>query len=57
MALQFGLAASRGSDFHCPDESRTDLGLLPGLPGQLTPVWTLLQHRIQHAPVSLTHPL
>ena len=48
-AVEFGLAASRGSDFHSPDESRTDLGALPNLPAQLTPVWTLLQDRIQHA--------
>jgi 3',5'-nucleoside bisphosphate phosphatase len=47
MALEFGLAASRGSDFHSPDESHTDLGALPYLPGQLTPVWELLQERIQ----------
>ncbi len=50
MAQEFGLAASRGSDFHSPDESHTDLGALPGLPGQLTPVWELLQDRIQRAP-------
>jgi predicted metal-dependent phosphoesterase TrpH len=49
LALEFGLAASRGSDFHCPEESRTDLGTLPDLPGQLTPVWTLLADRIQRA--------
>ncbi|MFZ4624309.1 MAG: 3',5'-nucleoside bisphosphate phosphatase [Rhodoferax sp.] len=49
-ALEFGLAASCGSDFHSPDESRTDLGVLPDLPAQLTPVWTLLPHRILHAP-------
>jgi len=47
MAREFGLAASRGSDFHSPDESHTDLGALPWLPGDLTPVWELLQHRIQ----------
>jgi predicted metal-dependent phosphoesterase TrpH len=47
MALEFGLAASRGSDFHSPDESRTDLGALPPLPSQLTPIWSLLQDRIQ----------
>ncbi len=47
MALEFDLAASRGSDFHCPKESHTDLGGLPYLPGQLTPVWELLQERIQ----------
>ena len=46
-ALEFGLAASRGSDFHSPEESHTDLGTLPYLPGQLTPVWELLADRIQ----------
>ncbi len=49
MALEFGLLASRGSDFHSPEESRTDLGALPDLPGQLTPVWSALQHRVQRA--------
>ena len=47
MAREFGLAASRGSDFHSPDESHTDLGTLPFLPGQLTPVWDLVADRIQ----------
>lgn len=47
MAREFGLAASRGSDFHSPDESRTDLGTLPPLPSGLTPVWELLATRIQ----------
>jgi 3',5'-nucleoside bisphosphate phosphatase len=46
-AQEFGLAASRGSDFHSPDESHTDLGTLPYLPGGLTPVWELLADRIQ----------
>ena len=46
-AKEFGLAASRGSDFHSPEESRTDLGTLPFLPGALTPVWELLADRIQ----------
>jgi len=46
-AREFGLVASRGSDFHSPDESRTDLGMLPCLPGELTPVWALLADRIQ----------
>ncbi len=46
-AQEFGLAASRGSDFHSPDESHTDLGRLPYLPGGLTPVWDLLADRIQ----------
>ena len=46
-AKEFGLAASRGSDFHSPDESHTDLGTLPFLAGDLTPVWELLEDRIQ----------
>ena len=50
MAQEFGLFASRGSDFHSPEESRTDLGGLPDLPGTLTPVWAALAPRIQAAP-------
>ncbi len=46
-AREFGLAASRGSDFHSPGESHTDLGQLPLLPGELTPVWELLADRIR----------
>lgn len=46
MAKEFGFAASRGSDFHSPDESHTDLGALPFLPDDLTPVWELLADRI-----------
>ncbi|MDD2881760.1 MAG: PHP domain-containing protein [Rhodoferax sp.] len=53
-ALEFGLAASRGSDFHSPAESRTELGALPALPVELTPVWALLADRIQRAPASTT---
>lgn len=49
MAKEFGLAASRGSDFHSPDESHTDLGTLPPLPAALQPVWDLLSERIQPA--------
>ncbi len=49
MAQEFGLAASRGSDFHSPDESHTDLGTLPPLPGALTPVWELLADRVRRA--------
>ena len=45
MAHEFGLAASRGSDFHSPDESHVDLGKLPPLPADLTPVWSLLTDR------------
>jgi 3',5'-nucleoside bisphosphate phosphatase len=39
LAKEFGLLASRGSDFHGPGESRVDLGMLPGLSADLTPVW------------------
>lgn len=46
VAREFGLAASRGSDFHSPDESHIDLGKLPSLPEGLTPVWTLLADRV-----------
>ena len=46
-AVEFGLLASRGSDFHSPGESHTDLGTLPDLPGRLTPVWEALQDRVQ----------
>jgi len=42
MAQEFRLFASRGSDFHSPEESRTDLGRLPDLPGSLDPVWQAL---------------
>ena len=47
MALEFDLLASRGSDFHSPEESRTELGSLPDLPGRLTPVWQALADRVQ----------
>jgi len=46
LCREMDLVASRGSDFHSPDESHTDLGRLPNLPGQLTPVWELLSGRI-----------
>ena len=46
-ALEFDLLASRGSDFHSPTESRTDLGTLPDLSGRLTPVWQALADRVQ----------
>jgi predicted metal-dependent phosphoesterase TrpH len=48
-ALEYELLASRGSDFHSPDESHIDLGALPALPAKLTPVWTALASRI-HLP-------
>lgn len=47
LAREFGLVASRGSDFHSPNESHTELGTLPYLPGNLTPVWDVLASRIQ----------
>jgi predicted metal-dependent phosphoesterase TrpH len=50
MALEFGLFASRGSDFHSPEESRCELGSLPALNRHLTPVWTQLADRIHWPP-------
>ena len=38
LALQYGLAASRGSDFHGPEEG-AELGGLPELDTRLRPVW------------------
>ena len=43
---EFDLVGSRGSDFHSPDESHTDLGKLPLLPAGVPPVWSLLESRI-----------
>ena len=48
-AREFDLLASRGSDFHSPEESRIDLGGLPPLPAGLVPVWAALEDRI-HTP-------
>ncbi len=39
LARSYGLAASCGSDYHGPGESRVDLGDLPPLPAGLDPVW------------------
>ncbi|MBX9794318.1 MAG: PHP domain-containing protein [Burkholderiaceae bacterium] len=47
MAVEFDLLASRGSDFHSPEESRTDLGTLPALAARLAPVWEALMDRVQ----------
>jgi len=41
IAQHYGFMASRGSDFHDPEESYIDLGVLPHLPDHLTPVWSL----------------
>ena len=40
IAQQYGFLASRGSDFHDPNESHIDLGNLPLLPDHLKPVWS-----------------
>jgi predicted metal-dependent phosphoesterase TrpH len=42
VARKFGFLASRASDFHGPGESWIDLGKLPDLPPDLTPVWSEL---------------
>lgn len=39
VARKFGFLASRGSDFHGPGESYSDLGRIASLPDGLTPVW------------------
>lgn len=39
LAVEYKLYASRGSDFHLPTEGEGDLGLIPALPKQLSPVW------------------
>lgn len=39
IAKRYGFLASRGSDFHGPGESITELGALPPLPVGLKPVW------------------
>ncbi|HEX6364013.1 MAG TPA: phosphatase, partial [Albitalea sp.] len=47
MAREFDLFASRGADFHSPEESHIDLGTLPAMPEWLTPVWEPLADRVQ----------
>ncbi len=39
LSVEMGLMASRGSDFHCPKESRYDVGQAPVLPCGTWPVW------------------
>jgi predicted metal-dependent phosphoesterase TrpH len=39
VARRYGFEASRGSDFHGAGEGRVELGRLPPLPADLTPVW------------------
>ncbi len=56
MAQEFELLASRGSDFHSPEESRIDLGSLPDLPGSVTPVWQVLVDRGLTTPLTALAP-
>ncbi len=42
LARHYEFHASRGSDFHGPDESYVDLGKVPQLPEDLKPVWRLV---------------
>lgn len=42
LARHYGFHASRGSDFHGPEESYVDLGRMPQLPEDLKPVWRLV---------------
>lgn len=39
VAQAYGFQASRGSDFHAPGIPHTELGRVPPLPADLTPVW------------------
>ncbi len=39
LATRYGLLASCGSDFHFPGQSWQDLGVMPPLPENCTPVW------------------
>lgn len=39
IAQEVGLEASRGSDFHSPNESHVELGRVHALPDALVPVW------------------
>jgi predicted metal-dependent phosphoesterase TrpH len=39
LAAQYGLEASRGSDFHAPGEAEVDLGRVHAVPRALKPVW------------------
>lgn len=50
LAKEFDFHVSRGSDFHSPEESNTDLGGLPADTGHLPSVYTLLSERVYVAP-------
>jgi len=43
-ALEYGLLASRGADYHGPGESPAEPGTLPRLHASLTPVWSKWAH-------------
>jgi predicted metal-dependent phosphoesterase TrpH len=43
LVRHYALHASRGSDFHGPEESYFDLGGLPQLPEDLKPIWRLVR--------------
>ena len=43
LARHYAFHASRGSDFHGPEESYVDLGCLPQLPEDLKPIWRLVR--------------
>lgn len=47
LARELDLLASRGSDYHGPGESWMDIGRMPALPEDLTPVWS--RFKIQKA--------
>ena len=40
LAVEFGLLASAGSDFHAPGEGGRELGRMPAMPARCTPVWS-----------------
>jgi len=44
VALEQGLLASRGSDFHADGESRFDVGAVPPLPDGTNPIWQPWMH-------------
>jgi hypothetical protein len=40
LAVRYGLLASAGSDYHGPDFRYMNLGPLPAIPAECTPVWS-----------------
>lgn len=40
LSQQYDLLASCGSDFHSPDQAWAQLGRIPALPAQCTPIWS-----------------